>query len=415
MGSSLVSNFFENIANILRDMWACKLRSILALFGIMWGTISVVLLLSLGDSFYGAAKLKLTPLANGAIIGLPSSLGMSYKGLPKGRQVMMKAKDIVELPKVVKGVASASPVMGGFNKASTFLRQGLVSIGNINGADYDYMQTGNMHVQAGGRQINDQDVDNKRDVIFLGSDIARALFPRGENPIGKKVYYNHIPFVVIGVQQKDQPAAWNNRFAYIPYSTYIDLFGEENVWLFWVMPQDPSKASYLQDRIAQHFARKFYFDPADKQAVKFFDARKLFEFFQWFFSSIQLFLAFCGALTLAVGGISVANMMFLIVTERTPEIGLKIALGAKDRHILGQILLEAFVIVFLGGLLGIFISSVFIIMLGYMHLPAWLGVFTLSLPVLGATILVLAIVAFLSGLFPALKASRLEPVEALAF
>ena len=143
--------------------------------------------------------------------------------------------------------------------------------------------------------------------------------------------------------------------------------------------------------------------------------RKAFDFFQWFFKSINLFLGFCGLLTLAVGGISVANMMFLIVTERTPEIGLKLALGAKDKHILGQVLLESFVIVFLGGLLGFLVSSLVLISLADISLGGWLGTPSLSIPVLIGTVIILAFVALLSGFFPALRASRLQPVEALSF
>ena len=410
-----MSGFFENMGNILDDMWSCKLRTFLSLFGIMWGTISVVLLLSLGQSFYQTAQVRLSPLVDGAIVGFPSYTSVSYNGLPKRRQINLKAKDVVNLKKVIPGIKSSTPVMRGTDGYARFVRNGLYSYSSVNGVDGDYLRSGNILSRPGGRYLSDNDIKNRSKVIFLGSKVAAALFRGNESPIGKKIYYKGIPLLVIGVQIKDQPAAWANRVSFIPYSTYIEFFGDENVGFFWVMPKVSDGAENLQKNIVRYYSNKFSFSPEDKQAISIVDLRKAFEFFQWFFKSINLFLAFCGLLTLAVGGISVANMMFLIVTERTHEIGLKLALGAKDKHILGQVLLEAFVIVFLGGLLGFLVSSIVLISLAGIALPGWLGVPSLSIPVLIGTVIILAIVAFLSGFFPALKASRLQPVEALSF
>ena len=410
-----ISSLSENIGNILSDMWSFKLRTFLSLFGIMWGTISVVLLLSLGDSFYQTAKIRLSPLADGAIVGVPGFTGKSYKGMPKSRRINIKSKDVINLPNVVPGIKTASPVLYATDPVSRFSRNGLYSYGRIAGVDPSYLDSGNITAAKGGRHLNKQDVENSRQVIFLGSKYAEVLFPHGENPIGKKVYYKGIPLLVVGVQQKDAPASWANTMAFIPYSTFIELFGDQNITFYWVIPKISDNAAHVEKSIIRYFSRQLGFDPEDTQAIRVIDLRRAFEFFQWFFTSINLFLGFSGLLTLAVGGISVANMMFLIVTERTPEIGLKLALGAKDKHILGQVLLETFVIVFLGGLLGFFICSLILISLSDIALSSWLGTPSLSLPVLFGTVFVLTLVALLSGLFPALKASRLAPVEALAF
>lgn len=410
-----ISGFFENIGIILEDMWSCKLRTFLSLFGIMWGTISVVLLLSLGQSFYQTSQVRLSPLVDGAIAGMPGFTGKAFNGLPKRRQINLKAKDVVELKKVIPGIKTSSPVIRGSDGYARFSRNSLSSYGMISGVDGDYLDSGNILPMPGGRHLNFQDIENKRQVVFLGSDIANVLFPHGENPIGNKVYFKGIPLLVVGVQVKDRPASWANRIAFIPYSTYIEFFGDQNISYFWIMPKVSDNADNLQNNIVKYWSRKFHFNPEDKQAINIFDLRKAFDFFQWFFKSINLFLGFCGLLTLAVGGISVANMMFLIVTERTPEIGLKLALGAKDKHILVQVLLEAFVIVFLGGLLGFLVSSLVLISLADISLGGWLGTPSLSVPVLIGTVIVLAFVALLSGFFPALRASRLQPVEALSF
>lgn len=406
---------FEQIAAILRDMWSVKLRSFLGLFGIMWGTISVVLLLALGQGFYASTQDRLSVLVNGGIMGAPGSSSESYQGLPKGRQVMLKASDIIRIPKVIPGVKDASPVMGGWGKSANFIRYGMLAPGRINGVSKSYANMMGIPVMSGGRFLNAQDIKHKRQVIVLGSGIARALFPVNTNVIGRVVYFQGIPFLIVGVQVKDKPSQWTNDTGFIPYTTYIEMFGDDNVSSFVIMPKNPAEAGNIQNMIKRYWSRVFHFNIKDKQAIRFFDLRGAFEFFQWFFTSIQMFLGFCGLLTLAVGGISVANMMFLIVTERTPEIGLRLALGAKDSHILGQILIEAFVIVFLGGLLGFLISGAFLGVLNNIQLPSWIGKPELSWQVLLGTVIVLAVVAFLSGFFPARKASKLAPVEALSF
>ena len=137
------------------------------------------------------------------------------------------------------------------------------------------------------------------------------------------------------------------------------------------------------------------------------------EFFSAFFRGVQLFLGFCGAMTLGVGGVGVANIMFLVISERTREIGLRMALGAKSHHILAQILLEAFVIVMLGALIGFSVSWLIVTSLQIIPLPEWIGMPQISMSVVYMTMLVLSLVGLLAGFFPAKRASLLDPVVAL--
>ena len=157
----------------------------------------------------------------------------------------------------------------------------------------------------------------------------------------------------------------------------------------------------------------YHFSPDDTNALMFYDTLKIFNFFNWFFVGIQLFLGLCGSLTLAVGGLGVANIMFLIVTERTKEIGLRMAVGARDSHILIQILCEALILVVLGGLFGITLSYLTVFILQFITLPAWIGKPTISLSIAFITIAVLAMIGVLAGYFPAKRASRMDPVDAL--
>ena len=181
------------------------------------------------------------------------------------------------------------------------------------------------------------------------------------------------------------------------------------------MPRDIANSNQLQKAIISYFSGIFHFDPTDNSAFSFFNMNDVYEFFKWFFAGIELFLGFCGIMTLGVGGIGVANVMFLIVNERTPEIGLRRAIGATDKHILWQIMLEALIIVSFGALIGFAISGLSILLLQHINLPHWLGKPTLPLTVYIATITVLIFTALAAGYFPARKAMRMEPVTALSF
>jgi putative ABC transport system permease protein len=136
-------------------------------------------------------------------------------------------------------------------------------------------------------------------------------------------------------------------------------------------------------------------------------------FFTWFFRVVELFLGFCGLLTLSVGGLGTANMMFLIVAERTHEIGLRMALGAKQAHILWQFVLETLLLVSMGGIIGALVSIGILFSMRAYGLPEWLGIPHISFGTALSTIFILAFVGLVAGFFPARRAANMEPVRAL--
>jgi putative ABC transport system permease protein len=264
------------------------------------------------------------------------------------------------------------------------------------------------------RFFNPLDIQRKARVTIIGNSLKQRLFG-DENALGKSVAINHVPFTVIGVVQESGKNVynWYDDRAIIPYTTFISLWGNRNIYRFVALPNPDVDPLMVEQQMRKYFAHKYHFDPTDTTAVDVFDTTKIFQFFKWFFFGIQLFLGFCGALTLGVGSLGVANIMFLIVNERTHEIGLRMSVGARDWHIMLQILSEALIIVGLGGLIGFGIAYLITFILAHVHLPDWLGIPQISNATVIITISILALLGVLAGYFPARRASLMDPIEAL--
>jgi putative ABC transport system permease protein len=171
----------------------------------------------------------------------------------------------------------------------------------------------------------------------------------------------------------------------------------------------------MKKAVYQYLGRKYRFDPTDEGSLFIWDTVEMDRFTNWFFWGLKALFGLGGVLTLGAGGIGVANIMFLIVRERTREIGVRLAVGARDGQILGQVLLEAFLIVGLGGFLGLTFSGLVILLVQVLPMPDWLGKPELSPTVGLLTFVVLALVGLAAGIFPARRAARLDPVRALEF
>jgi len=258
----------------------------------------------------------------------------------------------------------------------------------------------------------------RRRVVFLGDTLAKKLFPQ-EEAVGRTVLVDGRPFTVIGVlQKKIQSSSYSGPDAdraFIPYTTFIAIWGDWNVDNVLVQPNPPRDSEGMKKAIYTYLGQKYRFDPGDEGALGMWDTVERDRFTDWFFWGLQAFLGLAGALTLGAGGIGVANVMFLIIRERTREIGVRMAVGAQEWHIMGQVMLEALLIVGLGGSAGFLFSALVIWVLQVAPLPEWLGNPELSPLAALSTLGVLSLVGVLAGYFPARRAARMDPVRALGF
>src|SRR5216683_5007334 len=398
---------------MFRDVRSQKLRTFLTVFGIVWGTVAVTLLLAFGRGLHKQMIKNTAGLGDRIAIAWPGLTSMPFEGLGRGRRIRVREENIEAVRRETRGVVAISSEYSDTLK----LHYGMKTVAiDCSGVDASFGAMRNLIPQAGGRFLNPIDVREQRRVLFLGDKIARDIF--GKSPaVGKTVLYGGSPFLVVGVlQEKVQNSSYNSRDegrAYMPNSTFRALTGAKYVNNFVYQPISASQSEAVTVAVRGTLARSLRFDPKDKEALSVWDTAEEFKFLDVFFLSFRLFLGIVGCFTLVVGGIGVSNIMNVVVEERTKEIGIKMALGARQRWILSQFLMETMLVTFIGGAIGFGISLAVCAVFPKRGFTEYVGDPVVSPTVTLLTALALGIVGLVAGYFPARDAAQLDPVVAM--
>jgi len=337
-----------------------------------------------------------------------------FAGFGDGRPIRLQAEDVPLLAREVAEIQYISPE---YITQSTRVRRGVKAAAPaVTGIVpvYGFMRI--IITEAGGRFINDRDLAERRRVAVLGDELAKLLFEH-DAPVGQQVFLGDAPFTVVGVMQpKLQNSSYQERDRdriFIPASTHYALFGNRFLSNIVYRARTSEVTKQAERRVYETLGGKYRFDPQDKDALAFWDTSEWETRFGQMFVAFNVFFAIVGSFTLLVGGIGVANIMYIVVRERTREIGVRRAVGATRADIMRQFFAEALMIVALGATLGLLLSLGLVAALGGLPIKEFVGVPTISAAVLTATLVLLAAVAFVAGLMPARRAAALDPVEAL--
>jgi putative ABC transport system permease protein len=406
-------SFSSLITDLYRNLSSQKLRSFLTIFGIMWGTATLILLLAFGIGFRDQTVLNMRGMGDQLAIMFNGQTTKAYEGYNIGRPVRMREADTQLLEDQIPDIDVVTP---------EYMRTLQVSYGesrrnsNIGGVYPVYSSIRNIFEQEGGRWLNEADISNRRRVIFLGNNLAENLFG-DQDPVGERVMVDNTPFLVIGVMQdKIQNSSYSQRDydrAFIPATTMSAMLGTDLINNMLYTPADPALSASIRDQVYEVMGSKHRFDPSDRDAIIIWDTNEFWDFINMLFFGINGFLALIGFFTLAVGGIGVANIMFVVVQERMKEIGIRRAAGAKRYHIMSQFFLETFMIVGVGAAAG-YVTGWFLIQLTQnLPIQEFVGSPYFAPEVGLVAFAVLSLVGFASGLLPALRASRLDVVECL--
>ena len=407
------------VKEFLEDLKKQKTRAILTTVAVAWGTLTMILLMAFGSVLAFRLREGLLNATNFAIPVWNGETGKKWMGLPIGRPIRLVEDDCRILQENIPQIAGISPQMGkwirlrvGDKSASTFMEGVYPS--------FEFLRR--MYPAAGGRFLNEKDLSEKRRSVFMGSELAGELFGKAD-PIGKTVSIDGIPFTVVGTLPKKLQTSMNNgpdnRRAIIPFSTFQSIYGWKNIGHMLVQPAHPSQSKLVIRQVREVLGRKYRFDPTDEHALGIWDIVEGFKIQEKVTLGLNIFLAVVGSMTLVIAGVGVANIMFVVVKERTREIGIKRSVGARKKDILFQFLFESMLIAIIGGVAGTLIS-ISIVKLMWM-LPAgegamqFLGCPLLSAPVMVTAVTVLGLTGVLAGFFPARKASQVDPIEALRY
>jgi putative ABC transport system permease protein len=406
-------NLKDALRQMFRDMRSQKLRTLLTVFGIVWGTVAVTLLGAFGLGLHRQIVKNSAGLGDRIAIAWPGLTSMPYEGLGRGRRIRMREEHVEAVRREAAGVVAISSEYNDTLK----LHYGVKTVAvDASGVAPEFGTMRNLIPQEGGRFINALDMRDQRRTLFLGDKIAGEIFGKS-SPVGKSVVFGGSPFVVVGVlQNKVQNSSYNSRDegrAYMPGSTFRALTGAKYVNNFVYQPVSASQSESVTDNVRTVLARQLRFDASDKEALSVWDTAQQFKFLDIFFLSFRLFLGIIGCFTLVVGGIGVSNIMNVVVEERMKEIGIKMALGARQRWILRQLLLETLMITALGGAIGFAISWSVCAVFPKFGVTKFVGDPQISLSVAALTALVLGATGLVAGYFPARDAARLDPVVAM--
>ncbi len=396
-----------------RDLGKQKLRTLMTTFGILWGTMSVVLLMGFGNGLQQVQVKRMMGLGNRISIIWPGITSKPWEGLPRGRHIRFTGDDVARMKGSLTSFKAISPEYGRWNipvKAKNNTK--LVYVG---GVWPEFSEMRNLIPMEGGRFFNALDMAEKRRVVFIGDEVAKDLF-HSTNVVGEQLFLNDVPFKIIGVlKRKKQNSSYNGRDyrqTWIPASTFRTMWTQRYPNQIIVQSATVVQMAAVKKDIYRYMANKYKFDPDDSEALMIWDTTSSLIFFRDFFGAFQAFLVVIGIMTLITGGIGVTNIMNVVLEERTKEIGIKMALGAKKRFIMTQFLSETLLLTIIGGTLG-FAFAALVIYIFPDSLADSMGKPTIGINGALFSVAVLGLIALISGFFPARRAAGMEPVKAL--
>ena len=399
-----------------------KLRTFLTMIGVAWGMFLYVALLGAAKGMENGFDKLFSGFATNSIFLWAQNTNIPYAGFPKGRTMELNLEDIALLERKIPEIDYISPQSskGNFGTQGELMsRNGKSETYTLNG-DFPIGNKISEKKLIFGRYLNDVDIAQSKNVIVIGEEIYKNFFDhkKNENPIGKSINVKGMYFNVIGVFNiKRFGPMESSRAAYIPLSTYMKMYNQGNkVDVFSIVSRPEADLSAVEEKVKAELKNKYHVSPDDSNAFGSFNLGKEFAKLTGFLKGMQLLTITVGVLTILAGVIAISNILLITVKERTKEIGIRRALGAKPAEVRNQILLESLVITLSSGLMGFIMGMLLLMVLD--TLTAGQTDFPFYNPTVdyGNVFMAMAVMVGLGlvvGMIPAQRAVKIRPIEAL--
>jgi putative ABC transport system permease protein len=392
-------------------------RTALTMLGMAWGIATVVMLLAYGDGFGQACANIFANFGTKLVIVVPGKTSMQAGGQKSGEAVRFTQEDVDALATNLPQITHITPSV---DKQANVQYENRVFTFPVSGNNPDVYDIRSLK-QGVGRFYNMEDQLQRGRVAVIGSEAKEKLFS-GRNAVGEYIRLDGISFEVVGVLAAKMQEGNDdiNRVVYIPFSTMSDLKSTHYLDTIWFNYQTPEYEK-IEPAVRTILSGQHKFNESDREAVRVFNLMNQLHQFEIITLGLKILMGFIGTLTLGIGGVGLMNIMLVSVTQRTREIGVQKALGARRRYILMQFLAEALTITFIGGVLGVVLAYVVALSVGRLTLYSAFakngeaGDIRLIIQpgTLIASTLILGAVGLISGMIPAFRASRLDPIESL--
>ncbi len=413
-------SFRDLLADTLRTLWAHKLRTFLTMFGIAWGIISITLMVAAGEGLRVGQRKVAENFGKDIMLVFSGRTSLQAGGERAGRLVRWEDTDYIQAGQMSPACQYVLPELGNnlkihssYNNATLLVTGSLPVFAEIRSIGV-----------AEGRYYSEDDVANGRRVAFLGTDARKQLFPN-RPALGETILIASVPYTIIGVMKsKDQNSSYDGfdiSKVYIPFSAMIRDFPNRppapphSIDQLLVTPKSLERHEDCKWQVRRALATIHRFDPRDKEVASIWDTIEEARAFRIMTDGMKYFLGAVGVATLFLGGIGVMNVMLVAVRERTREIGVRLAVGATRRAILGQFFVETLIVVFLSGGGGLAVAYGFCALVNLLPMPEF---FAGLLPTWESGVLAFALLgttAVLSALYPARRAAAVDPIEALRY
>jgi len=407
----------DGLQEILFTLRQNKLRTLLTAFGVFWGIFMLILMLGAGrgmqhgvyDSFGGEVM--------DFIIVFSGNTSVAYNGMGLGRYVQFDQEDIQAIKQQIPNVRFIASENQTGGATITYEKK----LGNfaVHGIPDDYFKIKESVPFNLGRKMNPLDQQDNRKICELGSAVVEKIFGKDFDPVGKEVRVNGVVLKVVGVFHDKGNRGRDSERIYIPDSTYRKVFGNGNkVQSIWLRPTQGTDGFELEKKVIDLLQRRHSVSPADKRAVRSFNMAEPAKMVKGLFIGINAIIWFVGLGTLAAGIVGISNIMIITVKERTREIGIRKALGATPKNIVGTLLMESILVTSIAGYVGMVlgVGLLELVAFGLRSSGAKLDFFQnpeVDFQVAITAIILLVVVGALAGLVPALKAARIMPIEAM--